>query len=176
MSTSTGQTAKKPVILTIVISAMMAALVAVATYIIQIPVPQTGGYINVGDAMVFTAALVFGPVIGGFAGGVGSAISDLLSIQYAYFAPITLVVKGLEGTLAGLVSNGKDWWRDIVAVGIGGVVMVSGYFLAETFVMGYGVAAALVEVPGNFFQITFGGIVGIPLSAAVRRFMPTLHR
>ena len=175
MFKSINQTGKRPIILTIALSAMMAALVAVATYMIQIPVPQTGGYINVGDAIVFTSALLFGPVIGGFAGGVGSAISDLFS-PYAYFAPITLIVKGLEGTLAGLISNGKDWQRDILAVGIGGAVMISGYFLAEAFVMGYGIEAALVETPGNLFQIIFGGLVGIPLSTAVRRFMPTLRR
>ena len=168
-------TPKRSPILTIVISAMMAALVAVATYIIQIPVPQTGGYINVGDAMIFTAALIFGPVIGGFAGGVGSAISDLAG-PYAHFAPVTLVVKGLEGLLVGFISNKKTLWIEIIAVIIGGAIMISGYFLAEAFLMGYGIAAALVEVPGNLFQITFGGIVGIPLSKAIRRFIPTLYR
>ncbi len=163
-----------PVII-IAISAMMASIVAVATYIIQIPVPQTGGYLNVGDAMVFTAALIFGPIVGGFAGGIGSAISDLAG-AYAYFAPITLVVKGLEGTLVGLVGSGKSWWRDIVAVVIGGGVMVSGYFLAEAFLMGLGVVTASAEVVGNLFQVTFGGIVSIPLSKAVRKFIPTLRR
>lgn len=175
MSKSTGQTERKSPILTIVTSAIMAALVAAATYIIQIPVPQTGGYINVGDAMIFTAALIFGPIVGGFAGGVGSAISDIASIQYAYFAPVTLIVKGTEGALAGLISDGKSWLRDLIAVGVGGIVMVSGYFLAEFFVMGYG-AGALVEVPGNIFQMTFGGLVGIPVSRAVRRYLPAISR
>jgi uncharacterized membrane protein len=171
---STNREIKRPVALTIAISAMMSALVAASTYIIQIPVPQTGGYINVGDAMIFVSAMIFGPLIGGLSGGLGSAISDLLS-PYAYFAPYTFIIKGLEGTIVGLISNGKIWWRDIIAVVTGGVVMVSSYFFVEFFLMGYG-TAALVEVPGNFFQITFGGLVGIPIAAAVRRYIPSLSR
>ena len=166
---------KRSVPLTIAMSAMMAAMVTVTTYIFQIPVPQTEGYINVGDAMVFTVGLVFGPVIGGFAGGIGSAISDLAG-GYSYFAPVTLVVKGLEGTIAGLVSNGKNFWRDVTAVSIGGIIMISGYFLAEAFLMGFGVAVASVEIPGNLFQVVFGGVVSIPISATVRKFIPALNR
>ena len=149
MSNSTGHTERKSPILAIATSAIMAALVTVATYIIQIPVPQTGGYINVGDTMIFRAALIFGPLVGGFAGGVGSAISDI-ALGYANFAPVTLIVKGTEGVLAGFISDGRSWLRDVIAVVVGGAAMVSGYFLAEFFVMGYG-AAAFVEVPGNIF-------------------------
>ncbi|MCJ7633324.1 ECF transporter S component [Candidatus Bathyarchaeota archaeon] len=164
---------KRSPVVTIVISAVMAALVTVATYLIQIPVPATGGYINVGDAMVFTSALLFGPVVGGIAGGLGSAISDLLS-PFAYFAPITLVVKGLEGLLAGLVSNGRSTPRDFLAVLIGGTVMVSGYLLTEVYVLGVGIGA-LAEVPGNLFQIIFGGLVGIPVSLAIRKYTKGLR-
>lgn len=167
--------AKRSATFTLAVSSVMAAIVAVATFVIQIPVPQTGGYINVGDAAIFTAALVFGPVTGGFAGGVGSAISDLAG-GYTAYAPITLVVKGLEGTLAGIVGNGRNSWRDIAGIAIGGAVMISGYFLAESFLLGVGVAAASVEVPGNLFQIILGGVIGIPLSAAVKRFVPSLRR
>lgn len=152
----------------VVLSAVMAALVTVATYIIQIPVPATGGYINVGDAMVFTSALVFGPFVGGIAGGLGSALADMWG-GYWQFVPITLVVKGLEGLLAGFVSDGYSTWRDLLAWLVGGAVMVSGYLISEAFLLGYG-AAALVEVPGNLFQIAAGGLVGIPVSFAVRRY------
>jgi len=159
---------RRPVVV-VVLSAVMAALVTVATYIIQIPVPTTTGYINVGDTMVFTSALVFGPLVGGIAGGLGSALADMWG-GYWQFVPITLVVKGLEGLVAGLVSDGHRTWRDLLAVLIGGAIMISGYFIAETFLLGYGAAAASVEVPGNVFQVTAGGLVGIPVSFAVRKY------
>lgn len=157
----------------ITMAGMMSAIVCVATLLIQVYNPSTKGYFNIGDAMVFTSALLFGPIIGGFSGGVGSALADILG-GYGYFAPITLVVKGIEGTLAGLLSNGKDLKRDILAVIVGGSEMIVGYFLAETFILGYGILAASIEVPGNFFQILAGGIVSVPLSLVVRRYMAPL--
>ncbi len=170
--TKKTEPARKSPIQTIATSAIMAALVTVVTYAIVIPVPQTSGYINIGDAMIFASALIFGPVVGGIAGGLGSSISDLVG-GYTYFAPITLVVKGVEGAMAGYVSDGKSWTRDLAAVGVGGAVMVSGYLISEYFVLGFG-PAAFVEVPGNIFQIIFGGLVGIPVSRAVRRYLPNI--
>ena len=149
----------------------MAALVAVATYIIQIPVPATGGYINFGDIMIFVSALTFGPVVGGLAGGVGSALSDVLSGYAFTYAPFTLVIKGIEGAIAGTISNQKKLWRDILAVTIAGTEMITGYFLAEFYPLHIG-WAALVEVPGNISQIVVGGVIGIPVALVLRRRLP----
>jgi len=68
-----------------------------------------------------------------------------------------------------MISNGKSWRRDILAVVVGGAEMIVGYFLAETFALGYGVLAALTEVPGNVSQILVGGLVGLLVAVAVRR-------
>jgi uncharacterized membrane protein len=149
----------------------MTALVAVGTLIIRIPNPL-GGYFNVGDVMVFVSALVFGPFVGGFAGGVGSAISDM--IGFPPFVVPTLVIKGIEGVLAGLVTNRKSILRDTLAVIIGGTAMIFGYFLAEAYPLGWGIAGALTEVPGNILQIVIGGILGIPLSNIIRRRLPQI--
>jgi uncharacterized membrane protein len=159
--------------ITFMLSAIMAALVTVSTYIVQIPVPATSGYINIGDVMVFTSALVFGPLVGGIAGGLGSSLADMLG-GYWTFVPITFVVKGLEGLISGSISNGRNVTRDALAVLVGGVVMISGYFLAETYLLGYG-SAAFLEVPGNISQITVGGLVGIPASYAVRKLVHSFN-
>ena len=53
------------------------ALVAVGTLVLRIPNPM-GGYFNLGDVMIFVCALTFNPIIGGIAGGMGSAIADLI--------------------------------------------------------------------------------------------------
>jgi uncharacterized membrane protein len=149
----------------------MAALVAVATFIVQIPNPATRGYINFGDIMIFVSALTFGPVVGGFAGSVGSAISDIAG-GYGYFAPFTFVIKGIEGLLAGLISNQSSVIRDGIAVVFAGSEMISGYFLTELYL--YGLAPALTEVPGNISQIAVGGLIGIPLALVLRKNMPKL--
>jgi uncharacterized membrane protein len=150
--------------------AVMAALVAIATALVQIPVPATKGYLNFGDIMIFVSALVFGPIIGGFAGSVGSSLSDVAT-GYAYFAPYTFLIKGIEGTLAGLISNRKNVRRDIIAVVFAGTEMVTGYFLAEFFPLQIGWAAS-AEVPVNILQIAVGGLIGIPLASIIRRRLP----
>lgn len=152
------------------LAAIFAALIAASTLMMQIPVPATGGYINVGDALIFTSALLFGPMIGGVAGGVGSAIADIIS--YPVFAPYTLVIKGLEGLIAGYITDRKSVWKDLLAWTAGSIVMVLGYFTAEAYIMGLGPASAAVEVPGNIFQVVFGGVVSIPLSRALRKILP----
>ena len=58
--------------------AVMGALATIATMMFAFPIPATSGYFNFGDAIVMTTALVFGPVIGALAGGLGSGLADLL--------------------------------------------------------------------------------------------------
>jgi uncharacterized membrane protein len=132
---------KRHVAVVIAVSGLMAALVCVTTMLIQIPIPATEGYINIGDTMIMVSALTFGTVVGGFAGGVGPAIADIIT-GWGFYAPLTFIVKGIEGALVGKISNGKDWKRDVLA-----------------------------EVPGNIFQVAVGGFVGIPLSLAIRKYL-----
>ena len=118
---------ERSTIIRLSLAAVFAALVAVSTLMIQIPVPATGGYINVGDAMIFTGALLLGPIVGVAAGGVGSAIAD--AVSYPVFAPYTLVIKGFEGFIAGYIKDGKSLVRDLLAWIVGSGVMVLGYFI-----------------------------------------------
>lgn len=84
--------------------AMFIALTALATMVIQIPIPATKGYLNIGDTLLICAGLLLGKTVGGIVGGIGSALADILS-GYAFYAPITLVVKGLEGYVAGALNE-----------------------------------------------------------------------
>ncbi len=125
--------------------------------------------------MVMFSAMVFGPpVVGVFAGGVGSALGDILG-GYAGWAPITLVVKGgLEGGLAiGYIARNSDDVSTLVIAGIiGGLIMVSGYFAFEAYM--FGVPAALEEVPGNTVQAITGGIIvgGVGLATVIKKRYP----
>ena len=151
--------------------AIMSALVAVGTLVIRIPNPM-GGYFNIGDVMIFVSALAFSPFVGGFAGGLGSAIADL--IGFPVFALPTLIIKGLEGLIASLVTNKKSVYRDVLAVVAAGAEMVVGYFLVEVYLWGMG--SALAEVPANIGQIAVGGLIGIPVAIVLRRRLPEILR
>jgi uncharacterized membrane protein len=151
-------------------AAVMAALVCITTMLIRIPIPATDGYFNIGDAIIMVAAMTGGPVVGAFAGGVGSAVADLLGGWYIWVIP-TLLIKGTEGFLTGwMLRRGKPNLRNVVIAWIvGGLVMVFGYCLVQIYL--YGFSAALVELPFNFVQMAVGGIVGIPVSQALKRVM-----
>jgi uncharacterized membrane protein len=45
--------------------------------------------------------------------------------------------------------------------------MVAGYFIVQYYM--YGFSAALVEAPANIVQMAVGGIIGIPLAAALKQ-------
>ena len=83
-------------------TALFAALACVATMSIRIPTPGTSGYIHPGDAIVILAGIILGPVYGMLAGGIGSALSDLIGGYFVY-VPITLVIKGLVALVSGLI-------------------------------------------------------------------------
>lgn len=161
---------KKPLVQLSLVT-IMTALVAVGTLILRIPNPM-GGYFNVGDVMIFVSALTFGPFVGGFAGGVGSAIADM--IGFPLFAIPTLIIKGLEGFIAGLVTDKKGVLRDVLAVVVAGSEMIIGYFLVELYPLDWGLGGALAEVPGNVAQIVIGGIIGIPIALVLRRRLPEI--
>jgi uncharacterized membrane protein len=162
---------KQKAVIQLSLMAVMSALVAVGTLLVRIPNPM-GGYFNVGDVMIFVTALTFNPIIGGVAGGLGSAIADI--IGFPLFAVPTLVIKGLEGLLASLISDKKRVYRDVLAVVVAGTVMVLGYFLVELYL--WGIGGALAEVPANIAQIAIGGLVGIPVALVLRRRLPEILR
>ena len=160
-------------------AALFASLVFVVTYAIPpITIPATSGYFNVGETIIYTAALIFGPLVGALAGGVGAALADALLAPQ--FAVGTLIIKGLEGAIVGFLPSRLHKVipnRSIaatVAVVAGGFEMVLGYFLYEQIVLGYPLAAALVEVPFNLVQMAVGLAVAIPVVHAVRQVVPQL--
>jgi uncharacterized membrane protein len=242
---------------TIAATAVFTAFVAAATSVFSVYIPATTGYFNVGEIMVYTSALLMGPYVGAFAGGVGSMLSDL-SLGYPYYAPGTLLVKGLEGFIVGYLATktfakatkaiwrgvaltagllfalalsyvgttflsgdfsptfGGVWhlpaytidfqvpalfWIALAAVSFvvilllglrvetasglvvlsilaGGIEMVTGYYVYESFVMHLIAPASVVatlapaaEVPINVAQMLIGLLVSVPLTRSIRRMI-----
>jgi uncharacterized membrane protein len=158
----------------VAVTAVMTALTAVVTYFTGslFPFPITGGYLNLGDALVMLSGLLFGARVGGFAGGVGSALSD--AILAPYYAPLTLLIKGTEGYLAGLIGNDRKLSRRIAGVVAGAIAMLVGYFSVEAPLINVGAAfGELITI--NWIQVAVGGIVAILLAQAVVRAYPDIE-
>ncbi|MFX0055113.1 MAG: ECF transporter S component [Candidatus Hermodarchaeota archaeon] len=154
--------------------AILTALTTIATIVIAIPLPASSGFLNFGDALVMLSGLLLGPLGGFIAGGVGSAMGDVI-LGYVHFAPITLVVKGCEGLVMGLFSSRArsasllTRW-DVVGLIVSSFVMMTGYFLAEIPLYGYG--AALAELlTANWLQVAVGSIVTAIVGPVARSFL-----
>lgn len=164
----------------LVLAALFAALCCVLTMVVQIPVPATGGYVNLGDCAVLLAGWMLGPLYGGAAAGVGSMLADLFS-GYAYFAPGTFAVKLLMAVAAALIFRAVHGRRDggafvprAVSALAAETIMVLGYFAYEGLILGYGMGA-VGAIPGNLIQGGFGLVASVLLAQALARSRAAGH-
>ncbi len=146
---------------------MLMALTTIMTMFVSIPTFATKGYLNLGDMVVFIGALYLGRKGGFIIGGVGSGLADLL-LGYTHYVPITFVVKGLEGYIAGHLLETKLGKRyPIIPTAIGGLWMSLGYYIFQ--IPMYGKEAALLSVPGNIGQGLFGALAAVGLYTALNK-------
>jgi len=158
----------------LVLTAMFAAIICVATLIIRIPSPL-GGYSNLGDTVVLLAAFLLGPSLGAAAAGIGSMLADIAS-GYAIYAIPTLLIKSLMAIVAALLfralTKGKSSTSArVTAAVVAGLaaetIMVAGYYFFALLFLAYEGSAALT-IPGNAIQ----GLVGITGALALLIALP----
>lgn len=145
---------------------LLIAMTAIMTMVIQIPTIGTKGYLNLGDMVVLLTALILGKKAGFIVGGLGSALADLL-LGYSHYVPITLVVKGLEGYIAGYLKEKN--FPDIFSTIIGGIFMALGYLTVGLFTYG---KAAYTTFLGNIMQGGLGAISAVLMYKAIKHKKP----
>lgn len=155
------------------IKALLIALVAVCTMIIQIPVSATQGYIHLGDSIILLTSVFFGWKYGMIAGGVGSAMADVLS-GYAHWAPFTLIIKGIMGLIIGKIAHfdGDNTpfftVRNIIASIAGVIWMIFGYFIGGA-ILKSSFAISLLSVPENIVQGVGGMVIYFVIGYAFKK-------
>ena len=155
------------------VTAVFTALVCVVTMIFSIYVPATEGFFNVGESMVFLSALLFGPFVGAFAGGVGSMLADL-SLGYPHYAPATFAIKALEGTVVGTLkkrnpklSSRLHWKFFTIALGsvVGSLLALAWIVIGKIEVtVGLGSGLFVLHVPAEFW-IFLGVIAALSIAS-----------
>jgi len=169
----------------VVFSGVMAAIVWAVTLL---KFPLLGSNVHFGNAMCLLGGLLFGPVTGGLAAGIGSMLYDLVSGGYGIDeAIITLICKGAMGALAGMIAhwgarhNGEGHVRNIIASAVGALSYVGLYMLKtlvyQHFVYGLpwdGTFVAMgMRLPASLINATVAVIAAPMLAAAIR---PSLVR
>lgn len=146
---------------TLVLAALFAAAVAVTTaYILHIPL-LTGGYIHVGDALIYLAASLLPLPWAMAAGAVGGALADLLTAPM--WALPTFVIK-MVICLPFTSREEKVFCpRNLVAAVIAAVVSPTLYGFVNVFFTGDW-AAFLPQFIGTFIQGVGSGVVFVVLA------------
>jgi uncharacterized membrane protein len=160
------------------LNGIMIALVFLATFFTKIPIPATQGYFNIGDTVIIIAAILIGRNSGFIAGAFGSALADLAT-GYLLYAPFTFVIKGIEGYVIGLIASKKNRnllqepstfnfaseIRRIIAMIVGVLIMVAGYFFSEAYLLGlfdktFSLVVAVNDLLMNLLQGGISVVVG----------------
>lgn len=143
-----------------VLAAIFAAAVTVTTaFVLHIPLP-TGGYIHVGDALIYLCACLMPLPWAMAAGAVGGALADLLT------APMWTVATFLIKAVICLPFTGKSdrilCPRNIVAAILAGLASPALYALANVLFTGTW-AAFLPQFIGTLVQAVGSGAVFLAL-------------
>ena len=146
-------------------TALFAALICITTaYIFHIPVGLNGGYIHIGDALVYLAAAILPGPYAMAAAALGGAIADIITAPVWAFA--TLIIKML---IAVPFTNKKEKIvniHNIVAVFAASIISIVGYYFAEVILFGSWVAI-IPSITGSIIQAIGSGVLFIAFGHAL---------
>jgi uncharacterized repeat protein (TIGR04002 family) len=131
-------------------TAVLAALTTLMTaYIFHIPIGVNGGYVHLGDTMIYLAAALLPLPYACAAGAIGGGLADLLTSPV--WAPATIIIK----ILICLPFSGKSkkivTKRNILATFLAFWISAIGYYIAEGIMFGF-TAAFFTSLTGSLVQ------------------------
>ena len=152
-----------------VYTALLAALVCVATFIIKVPSPITGGYTHLGDGFIFLGVILLGKKNGAWAGSIGAALADFIG-GYSFYVLPTFIIKALMAFIMGtfiekLPSSMKNKW--IGGAVLGSIWQVLAYYLVGSLMVG-NFLSTIIEIPGNLVQSAAGIVVSAAFLAVFK--------
>lgn len=134
-----------------VLAALFGALIFVVTaYVLHIPTPGTGGYVHLGDAILYLAASLLPAPYAVAAAAVGEALSDALTGSVAYALP-TLLIKAAMALCFSSKGTAVLGRRNAWATAAAGAICVAGYYCTEVFLY-RSFTVPLASVPANLVQ------------------------
>ena len=164
---------------------IMAALVFITTKFMRIPIPVGAGktQIHVGNSMCILAGLLFGPVPGGLAAGIGTALVDLMDPRWAPEFWVSFINKFVMGFTVGAIARiGKErtLTKDIIA-SISGAAAYVALYLFKSYVqqalLGSTVEATIAVLITKGTTSAINAVIAVVVAVALYKVMaPALKR
>lgn len=146
---------------------ILAAMITLMTaYICHIPIGTSGGYIHLGDALIYLGAVLFPKPYAIAAAVIGGGLADLLTAPM--WAPATMIIKMLIVLPFTNKTPKMLNLRNIVALFICGIITCLGYFLAEYLLFGTW-AVFFASVFPNMIQALGSSIFFVILALALEK-------
>ncbi|MDR1927606.1 MAG: TIGR04002 family protein [Oscillospiraceae bacterium] len=151
-----------------IFTGLFAALAAALTFV-HLPIPMlNGGYVHLGDSLVYLAACMLPAPYAALAAGIGGGLADLLSGAPAW-APFTVLIK-VGMTLFFSSRRGKLLdVRQILGLLPAALLNAGGYYLAEGLMYGSWKAILWPSLTGNLIQSAGSTAVFLALCLALDR-------
>lgn len=165
-----------------ILTALFAAMTFALTFSVRIPMPS-GGYIHLGDAMIYLSACILPFPYAIVAAGIGGALSDLASGYAIYIIP-TLIIKALNASVftakkekmltlrnglcciaSGAITVAAYYVVDVLMVSLSGAADTS--FLTEFFNAKNWIASAGASIPGNTIQAVGSAVLFLVIGFAL---------
>lgn len=145
---------------------MFAAMIFGLT-MLHVPI-GAGGYIHVGDAVIYVTAMLMGGPWAFISAAIGAACADIVS-GFAVYAVPSAIIKILIAAPFVLISKKQSKLlsvRSAIFTIISGVITVLGYFAADLILYREG---AIADLPANIIQAAGSAVVFIVLAFALDR-------
>lgn len=157
--------------LRIVIAAMFAAMVAVMTAFVQIKTP-TGGYVHLGDSMIYLAASFLPLPYAVAASAIGGGIADLL--VYPETIIYTIIIKAINAVFFSSKGDKLLTKRNALMTIPSGLVTIVGYSISKLIrqllagdSFHSAAANALWKIPENSIQAVASALIFIVIALAL---------
>ncbi len=149
-------------VLNLSLSAVFAALIFLAT-MIHVGFGANGGYIHLGDAVIYLCAAFLPSPYAASAAAVGAGLADIAS-GAPLWAPATILIKALSALFFTSKKETVLNVRNTIACAVGAILCVGGYYLAEVIIYGCGFAPPLASIPFNLIQTVASAILFISIA------------
>lgn len=146
-------------------TAVFAGLITLFTaYFVHVPVGMNGGYIHLGDSLIYLAAALLPRPYAMIAGAIGGGMADLLTAPM-WTVP-TLIIKAL--IVLPLTSKGSRIInkRNLAGPVLSFIISGVGYYIADAVLFGTK-AAILASFSGSFIQSMGSAVVFYVLGTAM---------